>query len=43
MLAVPMLLLFEGSLAFMWLGERRAKKADAAVGETAGENLPAAD
>lgn len=25
-LAVPLLLLFEGSLAIMWLGERRAKK-----------------
>src|SRR5690606_1433278 len=24
MLAIPMLLLFEGSLIFMWLGERRA-------------------
>ena len=38
MLAIPMLLLFEGSLAFMWLGERRAKKAAVAeevVEETA--------
>lgn len=26
MLAIPMLLLFEGSLIFMWLGERRAAK-----------------
>jgi len=30
MLAIPMLLLFEGSLLFMWFGERRAAK-DAAV------------
>jgi sec-independent protein translocase protein TatC len=27
MLAIPMLLLFEGSLVFMWFGERRAAKA----------------
>lgn len=28
-LAIPLLLLFEGSLALMWLGERRMKKAEA--------------
>ena len=35
MLAIPMLLLFEGSLLFMWFGERRAAK------EQAQETLPA--
>ncbi len=28
-LAIPLMLLFEGSLALMWLGERRMKKAEA--------------
>ncbi len=34
MLLVPMLLLFEGSLIIMWLGEKRDAKAAAAVNET---------
>jgi sec-independent protein translocase protein TatC len=32
MLAIPMLLLFEGSLLFMWLGERKAAKEAAKTG-----------
>ncbi len=32
MLAIPMLLLFEGSLLIMWLGERKAAKEAAAAG-----------
>ena len=31
MLAVPMLALFEGSLIVMWLGDRRAARAQAAT------------
>ena len=40
MLAIPMLLLFEGSLLVMWLGDRKAAKA-AAADETLAETPPA--
>lgn len=39
MLAIPMLLLFEGSLLFMWFGERRAAK-EAAAEQAASGELP---
>ncbi|MET0588033.1 MAG: twin-arginine translocase subunit TatC [Novosphingobium sp.] len=39
MLAIPMLLLFEGSLVFMWFGERRAAKVKAAEEVAQGKEL----
>lgn len=39
MLAIPMLLLFEGSLVFMWFGERRAAKEAAAEDAAQGQQL----
>lgn len=39
MLAIPMLLLFEGSLVFMWFGERRAAKEKAAEEVAQGKEL----
>lgn len=39
MLAIPMLLLFEGSLVFMWFGERRAAKEKAAEEAAQGKEL----
>jgi sec-independent protein translocase protein TatC len=43
MLAIPMLLLFEGSLVFMWFGERRAAKEAAAVGTDVATVAPPAE
>jgi sec-independent protein translocase protein TatC len=43
MLAIPMLLLFEGSLLFMWLGERRAAKEAAAAGTDVAAMAPPAE
>ncbi|MEP7221478.1 MAG: twin-arginine translocase subunit TatC [Novosphingobium sp.] len=40
MLAVPMFLLFEGSLAFMWFGERKAAKLAAAEASAAAPTAP---
>ncbi len=42
MLAIPMLLLFEGSLIVMWLGERRAKRDSAAGQVDAASDVPQA-
>lgn len=41
MLAIPLILLFEGSMLFMWLGEKRARKAGAAQ-ESEADKGPAA-
>ena len=35
LLAIPLMLLFEGSMAIMWFGERRARKEQAAETEQA--------
>lgn len=43
MLAIPLILLFEGSMLFMWLGERRARKAEAAQESEAGKDPAAAE
>jgi sec-independent protein translocase protein TatC len=43
MLAIPMLLLFEGSLIFMWLGERKAAKEAAALGGDVAAVVPPAE
>jgi sec-independent protein translocase protein TatC len=43
MLAIPMLLLFEGSLIFMWLGERKAAKEAAALGSDLAAVVPPAE
>lgn len=40
MLAIPMLLLFEGSLIVMWLGERRAAKRGESAGDGETTHLP---
>lgn len=40
MLAIPMLLLFEGSLVVMWLGERRAAKLSGEVTDNDPTSLP---
>jgi sec-independent protein translocase protein TatC len=40
MLAIPMMLLFEGSLIFMWFGERRAKRNAPAESEEPAGELP---
>ncbi len=43
MLAIPLLLLFEGSMLLMWLGERRARKAEAQTGADSGGDTAAAE
>lgn len=40
LLAVPLLLLFEGALVAMWFTERRAAREKAAEGDAAGEAVP---
>ena len=40
LLLIPLLLLFEGSLLVMWLGERKEAKVAAAVGSNVPEVLP---